>query len=1052
MAFSMAASVFVAPNAFAAYNSTTPLTATVDTVFLEKNANGVYEEYNDNDAGDIAEVAYKDSAGNDIDDADKATGDSPNKKGSFIIGEDYTVTITQTADEAALYTINSAKIGVDLDTGENDGSAYYNEYVKDVTLTKTFSGADTVYTGSFKAFGEANKAVATGSNDKYSSMFLYIDCETNASTVTAVAGTSTKAEVTPLDTDADGELKEVDSIVLKAGQHAYFKVTANDGYYIKDGNVKAYAYEDGLTTSADNDTLTLDASKGLDIYKLDADDVGALITAAGDEGTVKVVATAVASSNAYTLTTSGLASRYKITTAEGETVSSGTQIYEGTKLTVTDSKGGYIYGITSDSDDLEAYYPGKSSASFIMPGEDLEITAIVSNVTSQTSLTLENGNAYISGGTVSAATGSVKQVTFKPTSGTIYPDVTNPVIYDIDYDDDDWKFDFLGVKDGNLVYDVTFGTKSLELGFATDKEGLRHPSVTSRFVPALEFEQMVYNNGAYINLASIGTNGVVTVGTSATVTVNFDSASVTMDYINLAGTEVAASKLTYDDNNADKASAAFTVTKAVDDNNKGLLLNFDADYKLGNIEIDETDNGTLIATTGYASKTPVYRAKAGALLYLTATPNTGYKLDSITVKENVLNGKTLTLTKLTDNVYTVKMPTTNTSSASGINKDYGISVTAKATFVKDSSVVLVNNLVPEADKATNNGYAEASFGTASQIKVGEEFTVEYIANDNCKLLSTAVQYTNTSGKTVTLEATKVDENKYTYKAPSNVEDAISIGAKFAKTSDIIKVENKTVEADKETNNGYLTINETEVVAGGTINGTATAVEGYEVESVSYSYTNSDKKTVTKDVTVEENAFAITVPDDVVADGTISVSAKFAKSETEDSDKNAWTEEDDNWTYWKDGKQVTGWFQDGGTDWFYADVNTGVMKTGWFQDGGNEWFYADVKTGAMKTGWFKDGGDEWYYCFTATDAALRGNRAGVMATNQWISTDNVTWYYVNKAGIMETSKWVSTDDVTWYYVNRAGVMETNKWVRDNDDNVWSFVGENGAFTGEQKSSI
>lgn len=113
-------------------------------------------------------------------------------------------------------------------------------------------------------------------------------------------------------------------------------------------------------------------------------------------------------------------------------------------------------------------------------------------------------------------------------------------------------------------------------------------------------------------------------------------------------------------------------------------------------------------------------------------------------------------------------------------------------------------------------------------------------------------------------------------------------------------------------------------------------------------------------------------------------------------KNAWVKVDNNWTYWKDGKQVTGWLQDGGDSWYYCDVNTGFMKTGWFQDGGSDWFYCDVETGVMETGWFQDSDSTWYYFFTKEDATERGNREGAMAANQWVYSNN-TWYYLGDNG-------------------------------------------------------
>lgn len=126
---------------------------------------------------------------------------------------------------------------------------------------------------------------------------------------------------------------------------------------------------------------------------------------------------------------------------------------------------------------------------------------------------------------------------------------------------------------------------------------------------------------------------------------------------------------------------------------------------------------------------------------------------------------------------------------------------------------------------------------------------------------------------------------------------------------------------------------------------------------------------------------------------------FTSTDGNSASKIAWVKVDNDWTYWKDGKQVTGWFKDGGNDWFYCDVKTGTLKTGWFQDGGST----------------------WYYCFTQEDALQRGNKEGAMASNKWILNND-----------------------KWYYLSATGAMEKGKWVKDADDTLWSWVGEDGAF--------
>lgn len=121
----------------------------------------------------------------------------------------------------------------------------------------------------------------------------------------------------------------------------------------------------------------------------------------------------------------------------------------------------------------------------------------------------------------------------------------------------------------------------------------------------------------------------------------------------------------------------------------------------------------------------------------------------------------------------------------------------------------------------------------------------------------------------------------------------------------------------------------------------------------------------------------------------------ANKPSENEKKNSWVKDGDNWTYWKDGKQVTGWLQDGGEEWYYCDVNTGFMKTGWIQDGGSDWFYCNAG-GVMEEGWFQDSDSTWYYFFTKEDATERGNREGAMAANHWVYSDDI-WFYLGANG-------------------------------------------------------
>ncbi len=55
--------------------------------------------------------------------------------------------------------------------------------------------------------------------------------------------------------------------------------------------------------------------------------------------------------------------------------------------------------------------------------------------------------------------------------------------------------------------------------------------------------------------------------------------------------------------------------------------------------------------------------------------------------------------------------------------------------------------------------------------------------------------------------------------------------------------------------------------------------------------------------------------------------------------------------------VTGWFKDGGNEWYYADED-GKLVRGWFNDGGNDGRYSG-DDGKLHSDWVKVN-DDWYY--------------------------------------------------------------------------------------------
>ena len=144
--------------------------------------------------------------------------------------------------------------------------------------------------------------------------------------------------------------------------------------------------------------------------------------------------------------------------------------------------------------------------------------------------------------------------------------------------------------------------------------------------------------------------------------------------------------------------------------------------------------------------------------------------------------------------------------------------------------------------------------------------------------------------------------------------------------------------------------------------------------------------------------------------------------SESSGKTGWVKTDNKWYYYKNGKVLTGWLDDGGVRYYLSD--SGEMATGWRYLGGN-WYYFNAN-GSMRTGWVKVGG-KWYY--------MQSN--GIMKTG-WVKLDGA-WYYLNSDGSMKTG-WLK-DGGYWYYLDSHGFMKTG-WVKVGGS--WYYMNSNGVM--------
>ena len=140
-----------------------------------------------------------------------------------------------------------------------------------------------------------------------------------------------------------------------------------------------------------------------------------------------------------------------------------------------------------------------------------------------------------------------------------------------------------------------------------------------------------------------------------------------------------------------------------------------------------------------------------------------------------------------------------------------------------------------------------------------------------------------------------------------------------------------------------------------------------------------------------------------------------------------------WRYLSDGwhlfsgscAHLKGWAARG-SNWFYLDETSGLMKTGWVLVNHN-WYYLDL-SGALQTGWlFLD--NTWYWL----------EPSGLMATG--FKLVNGALYHFSQSGSMSTGWFV--DDGTWYCANATGAIRAG-WFYYGSNWYWLDPNNNGAM--------
>ena len=148
-----------------------------------------------------------------------------------------------------------------------------------------------------------------------------------------------------------------------------------------------------------------------------------------------------------------------------------------------------------------------------------------------------------------------------------------------------------------------------------------------------------------------------------------------------------------------------------------------------------------------------------------------------------------------------------------------------------------------------------------------------------------------------------------------------------------------------------------------------------------------------------------------------------------------------WVYtYADGTVKTGWFNDGGT-WYYFNGYGHMFNAPTIIDGKINMFDSSgAWTGYATKGWVKnDNYDEWYYCVDSNGTPKTG----------WLEY-NGKYYYLNPTGyFMLSGSWYGIDGKYYYFYNN-GVMGTG-WIKDvytyssgYTETTWYYADSSGAL--------
>ncbi len=244
------------------------------------------------------------------------------------------------------------------------------------------------------------------------------------------------------------------------------------------------------------------------------------------------------------------------------------------------------------------------------------------------------------------------------------------------------------------------------------------------------------------------------------------------------------------------------------------------------VMVEASNNGKVTAS--------VATAKQGDTVTLTATPDDGYKIKSVTVMDS--NNNIVPVTDNGDGTYTFTMPAGN--------------ATVTATFVKIAYSVLI-----PGENISGSGSVVPDRTEAAE---GDAVTLTATPADGYKVESVTVKGSNNN----VVPVTDNGDGTYTFTMPGG---NATVTATFVK-----KVYSVLVSSENISGSGSVVPDRTEVAEGDTVTLTVTLGDGYKIESVTVKDSNN------KDVPVTDNGdgtYTFTQPA-----GAVTVSATFVKEE------------------------------------------------------------------------------------------------------------------------------------------------------------------------------